>query len=644
MKHPLLEVENLSVSYQMENKRVQVVRDLSFSIDRGETLAIVGESGSGKTATALSIIGLLPDNGKIDKGKIYFDGKQLAGQTEKEWVEIRGKKIAMIMQDPMSALNPVLTIGRQMEEVFLLRRKEKVNKKRIRQECLSLLGLVGVTEPELRLNQYPHELSGGILQRITIAIALAGKPDLLIADEPTTALDGIIKKQILSLLADLQKQLNLSILLITHDLAETATLADKVLVLYAGKAVEYGKADLVLKEPQHPYTKSLLKAVPTMDLDKNIPLFALKGQPPKPGHLPPGCAFHPRCPIAEEKCKKDDALNGLKEPGPYGRYVSCIRPKEERKKLLSAIKLKPERSSKITNIFSGENGAPILEIHDLKKHFKAGNFLSRKVIKAVDGISFTVNSGQITAIVGESGSGKSTLWKTIVGLHQATGGEVYYLGKKLKTMKDKRAFYQQVGFVFQNASASFNPRMTVGESILEPLRAAKWNPKERNGRLERLFELVGLPMEKRNAYPNELSGGQQQRAAIARALSVNPKIMILDEPVSSLDVSIQAQIINLLKELQEKLQISMLFISHDLPLVRYFADQVLVMHHGKLVERAKCEELFAHPTHPYSEKLIRAFLPSEEKNKTVHLLCHSSHSEMSGKSLQNRERTLPSKV
>lgn len=628
MKQPLLQVEDLSISYQVDNRKIQVVRNIHFSINKGETLAIVGESGSGKTATALSLMGLLPENGQVDNGKIYFKGKQLIGQSEKDWQNIRGEQIAMVFQDPMSALNPVLTIGKQLEEVILLRKKHRPPKNEIRQECISLLNQVGVTEPSLRLKQYPHQLSGGIRQRVMIAIALASKPKLLIADEPTTALDSTIKKQILALLAELKNKLNLSILLITHDLVETVTLADKVMVMYAGKAVELGEAKSVLERPQHPYTTALLQAIPRMKDTRKRRLMTIEGQPPSPHQLPTGCAFHPRCPFANETCKQSEPFSTSIDGRSH--FSSCWLSSEEQEKLAYFQESKDLENSIEEKTPITISDEPVLEIENIKMHFHVGNVFSRKIIKAVDGVSLTIENGEITAIVGESGSGKSTLWQTIVGLNKPTGGTVRFLGKPVSNRKAKQSLYRQVGFVFQNSNASLNPRMTIGESILEPLRVVNWKASDRKRRLMELLELVGLPIETSKVLPHQLSGGQRQRVAIARALAANPKLLVLDEPVSSLDVSIQAQIINLLKELQEKLHISMLFISHDLALVKYFANKVIVLYGGKIVEEASCDELFQNPQHPYSQMLIESSSPSlDQSNKPFEempslLDCHES--------------------
>lgn len=610
LKKPLLQVENLSISYKVEQKIIKAVRNLDFTMNRGETLAIVGESGSGKTATALSLIGLLPENGRVDNGNIYFNGRRLHGQSEKAWQKVRGQKIAMIFQDPMSALNPVLTIGKQMEEVIYLRKGKKQAKATVREECISLLQQVGVTEPHLRLKQYPHQLSGGIRQRVMIAIALASKPDLLIADEPTTALDPIIKKQILQLLAKLQKEWKFSILLITHDLSETAMIAHKVMVMYAGQSVEFGNAKQVLQHPKHPYTESLLLGIPTMKTTKNQKLRTIEGQPPNPENLPAGCSFHPRCPWVTEACKGKEFETMMVGPG----KIRCLYSKEERdsrkgifEEKASCMESRPDR-----------NGMdPILQVKNLSRHFSVGPLLSRKKLKAVDGIDLSVERGEIVAIVGESGSGKTTLWQTIVGIYPPTSGEIYFSGNPIKSRKDYHSFYTKVGFVFQHSMDSLNPRMTIGDSIMEPLKVAKWSKEKQIERLAELLEYVGLPFEKSFVLPHQLSGGQRQRVAIARALALNPELMILDEPVSSLDVSIQAQIINLLKELQEKLHMSMLFISHDLALVKYFAHRVYVMYGGKVVEEASCDELFENPQALYSKQLIAATTPSLSMNENT---------------------------
>jgi peptide/nickel transport system ATP-binding protein len=608
MNYPLLQVENLTISYQSANVKLPAVRELVFSLEKGETLAIVGESGSGKTATALSVIGLLPENGRVESGSILFDGNDLIRKAETDWEKIRGKQISMVFQDPMSALNPVLTVGRQLEETIYLRKEKGITKAAVREECIDLLTQVGVTEPSLRLKQYPHQLSGGIRQRVMIAIALASKPQLLIADEPTTALDSTIKKQILELLGHLKRKMNLSILLITHDLAETVTLADKVMVMYAGKVVECGLAEDILESPEHPYTQALLEAFPRMEDAKKLRLSALEGQPPNALNLPTGCSFHPRCVFAKDVCKKDEPPFKLFNENSH--KTSCWLTSEDKRKLKRFIpSLGKKLGSAEKKISTKEDLQPILEVRNLQKHFQIGGFLSRKKLKAVDGVDFTVERGEITAIVGESGCGKSTLWQTTVGIYKPTAGTVKFLGKTLSKKKEHELFHQQTGFVFQSPYSSLNPRMCVGESILEPLRVAGWKPVEAKKRVLELLELVGIPYEKYDDFPHQMSGGQRQRVAIARALVVNPKLVILDEPVSSLDVSIQAQIINLLKELQEKLELSMLFISHDLPLVKYIADKVIVMYCGKIIEAASCEEIFQNPKHPYTKALIAAATP-----------------------------------
>ncbi len=620
MSNPLLQVENLSISYQTANGQLPAVRGVEFTIEQGETLAIVGESGSGKTATALAVIGLLPENGRIDNGRIVFNENQLNGMPEKNWDKIRGSQVSMVFQDPMSALNPVIPIGRQLEEVIYLRKEKGLTKAAVREECISLLKQVGVTEPVMRLKQYPHQLSGGIRQRVMIAIALASKPQLLIADEPTTALDSTIKKQILALLSDLKEKMNLSILLITHDLAETVTLADKVMVMYAGKVIENGSAHEILEHPEHPYTQALLQAFPRMEDSKEQRLFSLQGQPPNALQLPTGCPFHPRCVFVKDECKKTEPSFTCRDEGGTGglesceghgsRKVSCWLSSEEKKKP-SALNGKNRGAGQgvAKNCAEKEQRQPILEVRNLQKYFQVGSFFSRKQLKAVDGVDFTVEKGEITAIVGESGCGKSTLWQTTVGIHKPTSGTVKFAGKTLSSKKEHELFHQQVGFVFQSPFSSLNPRLSVGESILEPLRVAGWKMNEAKIQVIELLALVGIPSEMYHAFPHQMSGGQRQRVAIARALAVNPKLVILDEPVSSLDVSIQAQIINLLKELQESLQLSMLFISHDLPLVRYIADKVVVMYCGKVVESASSEEIFRNPKHPYTKALIEAALP-----------------------------------
>ncbi|MFJ7733530.1 dipeptide ABC transporter ATP-binding protein [Lysinibacillus sp. NPDC097231] len=600
MEQSMLEVKNLTICYQNDKEQFDVVRNLSFSIPKGRTLSIVGESGSGKTVTALSISGLLPLNGQVRFGEILLNGESLLNKTESEWNHIRAKKISMVFQDPMTALNPVMTIYSQLAEAFVVSKNHHFSKKELEAICIDLLEKVGLNEAPIRLKQYPHELSGGMRQRVMIAIALASEPDLLIADEPTTALDSTVKKQILDLLIELKEKVKLTILLITHDLSETLRLADDILVMYAGKAVEYGSIENIINLPKHPYTQALLKAIPNIDANKDEKLFALEGQPPNLRCLPSGCSFHPRCKLANDRCRNVEPV--YKEYKEYNdRKVVCFMEDDRLDSLLNE-KIATKKLARLEIDLK----KPVFEAKHITKQFKYGNIFNKKAFNVVDNVSFQLYKGEVLAIVGESGAGKSTLWQTLFGIHKQTAGDIYFLNLPVKNKKHFYQMHGQVGFVFQNSYSSLNPKMPIEELLKEPLRINNWPAKDRNRRIEELLQLVGLPLELKKVYPHQMSGGQRQRVSIARAIANNPKLLVLDEPVSALDVSIQAQIINLLMELRQSLQISMIFISHDLALTRYIADRIVVMHQGKIVELGYCEEVINHPKQPYTKTLIDA--------------------------------------
>ncbi|MEK5427705.1 ABC transporter ATP-binding protein [Cytobacillus sp. FSL R7-0680] len=531
---PLLKIENLQVSFMSREKEFEAVKGVSFTVNKGETLGIVGESGSGKSVTARSIMRLLPSPPSLLKdGEIMFLGKDLVNASDQEMEAIRGKDISMIFQDPMTSLNPTMRIGQQLTET-MLKHTKGLGKTQAKAEAIELLRLVGIPKPEVRFAQYPHEFSGGMRQRAMIAIALACRPKLLIADEPTTALDVTIQAQILNLMKHMQEKFGTAIILITHDLGVVAGMCDRVVVMKDGEIVEKGTTEEIFEHATHPYTLRLLNALPK--------------------------------------------LHEKKKAKPAPRISEEINAKE-----------------------------PLLEVKALKQHFDLGK---GQVLKAVDDISFYIKPGETLGLVGESGSGKSTTGRAILRLNEPTAGEVLYQGIPVNqlTAKEMKMMRRHMQMIFQDPYASLNPRFKVIDIIGQALDIHKLvkNKQERRKRVEELLEMVGLEKEHAMRYPHEFSGGQRQRIGIARALAVEPKFIVCDEPLSALDVSIQAQIVKLLEDLQQKLGLTYLFIAHDLSMVKHISDRVAVMFGGKIVELAESEELYANPQHPYTKSLLAA--------------------------------------
>lgn len=559
---PLLHVKNLRVSFKGEDKQyIETVKGISFDIPANTTVALVGESGSGKSVTSLATMGLLPvGQSKIDdQSKIIFEGKDLLSLSRKEMRKICGKDIAMIFQEPMSSLNPVFTVGNQIAEVLCLHMG--LNRKQARQRVLELLKEVGIPSPEIKIDAYPNQLSGGQQQRVMIAMAIACEPKLLIADEPTTALDVTIQKQIIDLLESLRKRRQMSMLFITHDLALVGEIADKVIVMRHGEIREQGAAEQVLEQPKDVYTRALLYCRPQISQ--------------RPYRLPVTSDF---------MCQEDDILV---------------------EKSFDASEI-PQRKR-------GLNGDEqiILEVKDLKKSFYSRKGLfGKEEFQAVKGISFKLAKGKTLGLVGESGSGKTTVGLLLMRLHQASGGQAFIEGKDILSLTEKEfAKYQRkIQIIFQNPYASLNPRFTVGQILLEPMQIHNIgkDDAERKQIALGLLERVNLPEQAYYRYPHEFSGGQRQRIAIARCLTLKPEILICDESVSALDVSVQAQVLNLLQDLQDEFGLSYIFISHDLSVVKYISDQVMVMNHGEVVEIANSDELYAHPQHDYTKRLLQA--------------------------------------
>lgn len=559
---PLLHVKNLRVSFKGEDKQyIETVKGISFDIPENTTVALVGESGSGKSVTSLATMGLLPvGQSKIDEqSKIIFERKDLLSLSRTEMRKICGKDIAMIFQEPMSSLNPVFTVGNQIAEVLCLHMG--LSRKQARQRVLELLKEVGIPSPETKIDAYPNQLSGGQQQRVMIAMAIACEPKLLIADEPTTALDVTIQKQIIDLLESLRKRRQMSMLFITHDLALVGEIADKVIVMRHGEIREQGAAEEVLEQPKDVYTRALLYCRPQMS------------QRPY------------RLPVTSDFMRQED--NILVEQSFDASEI-------------------PERKR-------GLNGDEqiILEVKDLKKSFYSRKGLfGKEEFQAVKGVSFKLAKGKTLGLVGESGSGKTTVGLLLMRLHQASGGQAFIEGKDILSLTEKEfAKYQRkIQIIFQNPYASLNPRFTIGQILLEPMQihGIGKDDAERKQIALGLLDRVNLPEQAYYRYPHEFSGGQRQRIAIARCLTLKPEILICDESVSALDVSVQAQVLNLLQDLQDEFGLSYIFISHDLSVVKYISDQVMVMNHGEVVEIANSDELYAHPQHDYTKRLLQA--------------------------------------
>jgi len=609
----LLEVEDLKTWFDTPEGKVRAVDGIDFEIRRGETLALLGESGCGKSISALSIVNLVPSPaGKIAAGRVVLDGQDLGGLSEYALRKVRGRRIGMIFQEPQSALNPVLTIGAQVAEALPEGRSGKERRARV----IELLRSVGIADPERRLDEYPHQLSGGMKQRAMIAMALAPEPELLIADEPTTALDVTIQAQILELLRDLQRRTHMAMLLITHDLGVVAQMADRVAVMYAGQIVEVAPRSEFFAEPRHPYSVALFRSVPGRG-KRGAVLDVIAGTVPDLRAPFSGCRFAPRCPLVRAECH-ERAPRWLEE---RGRGVRChlFDTTISREGAASSSDV-AQRTNKVAQVPAGS----LLVVRDLKVHFPITRGVLQRVVgfvRAVDGVSLSIDAGRTLALVGESGCGKTTVGKGILQLVRSRAGSVVYEGQELTEMPavKLRALRRQCQIIFQDPYSSLNPRMLVGEILEEGMRAQGLGRRaEREQRIEDLLARVGLPVDARRRYPHEFSGGQRQRISIARALAVDPRLIVCDEPTSALDVSVQAQILNLLKELQGSLGLSYLFITHNMAVVEYLADEVAVMYLGRIVERGTVEEVFGAPRHPYTQALLSAVPRFEgETGRTV---------------------------
>ncbi len=600
---PLLSIEDLHVHFVTSRGVVRAVEGVSYQVRKGEIVAVVGESGCGKSVTSLSVMRLLAQPaGRVVAGRIMFEGRDLLTFGDEEMRAIRGRDIAMIFQEPMTSLNPVLSIGLQIMEPLTIHLGMSETQARAR--AVELMTMVGITDPERRLDQYPHQLSGGMRQRVMIAIGLACNPKLIIADEPTTALDVTIQAQILELMKDLVQRLGISLVIITHNLGIVARYADRVNVMYAARIVERGTADEVFLAPRHPYTIGLMRSVPRLDRPRGTRLETIEGLPPNLLKPPTGCRFAERCPYRIEICATEPPLAPVE-----GDHLSaCHRARE--------LPLATATSSAVAIAPAADPSTQptILEVENLAKHFKvsARGLLGgdTKTVKAVDGVSFTIARGETLGLVGESGCGKTTIGRVVLRLDDPTAGELRYDGKDLgrATGTEMQKLRRQIQVIFQDPFSSLNPRMSVGEIIGEPLSVYRLEPTAQRVK-ERVAELltqVGLFPYMAERYPHELSGGQRQRVGIARALALEPSFIVCDEPVSALDVSIQGQIINLLEDLQRRYGLTFLFIAHDLAVVRHISHRVAVMYLGRIMEVADRDALYAAPQHPYTQALLDA--------------------------------------
>ncbi len=614
-----LEVTDLSVTFATGAGEVRAVRGVSYALRRGEVLGIVGESGAGKSAAALAVMGLLAPAATVG-GSVKLGGTQLAGLGDEQLSAVRGRRISMIFQDPLSALTPVYTTGDQVAEALLVHNDMTADAAAAR--AVELLDAVGIPEAAKRAKAYPHELSGGMRQRVMIAMAIANDPDVILADEPTTALDVTIQAQVLEALRHAREATGAAIVLITHDLGVVAGFADSVAVMYAGRIVETGTVDDVFYRPRMPYTIGLLGAIPRIDAAGRRPLVPIEGSPPSLVDMAPGCPFAPRCPLAVKLCREVEPP--LAAVGRGGHRAACHRSDD-----IERDGLTPDRIFALPVIGEAplarvprEQREAVLEVDALVRHYPLykGAVFKRRVgtVRAVDGIGFDIREGETLALVGESGCGKTTTLLQILELAAADAGRVVVLGRDTGELDAgaRRALRRDVSVVFQDPMASLDPRMPAGDIIAEPLRTHD-HPKALVGeRVRELLALVGLDPADAARYPQQFSGGQRQRIGIARALALSPRLLLLDEPVSALDVSIQAGVVNLLEELRVRLGLSYLFVAHDLSVVRQTADRVAVMYLGRIVEIGQLETVYGAPAHPYTQALLSAIpLPDPRRER-----------------------------
>ncbi|MGW9113550.1 dipeptide ABC transporter ATP-binding protein [Microbacterium sp. NPDC055683] len=624
MTEPVLSVRDLAVSFPSEAGRVDAVRGVSFDLLPGRSLGIVGESGSGKSVTSLAIMGLLAETAHVT-GSVRFRGEELLEKNDRQMSAIRGNGLAMIFQDPLTSLTPVYTIGDQLIEA-LVTHDAGMSRRRAWDRAVELLSLVGISEPERRMKAFPHEFSGGMRQRVVIAIAMANNPKLIIADEPTTALDVTIQAQILDLIRTAQRETGAAVIMITHDMGVVANIADDVLVMYAGKPIEQAPALDLFDDTRMPYTIGLLGAIPRVDKRDKEPLVAIKGTPPLLIGLPDACPFADRCPVVLDACRaREPELVAV--TGSPDHRAACIRAEEIRHGRIAdrPVYPVPEIRPGALQLTPRAERETVLEVESLSKSFPVlKGILKRKVgeVRAIADISFDIKAGETLAIVGESGSGKTTTLLQIMDFAAPEDGDIRLLGTSVRDLRGgrrEREARRDIQIVFQDPMGALDPRMTVFDIIAEPLRTIGTSKERTHERVDELMGLVGLDPAHSDRFPQAFSGGQRQRIGIARALATEPRLVVLDEPVSALDVSIQAGVLNLLDELKTRLGISYLFVAHDLSVVRHLADRVAVMYRGAFVEFGEVDDVFDRPQHPYTRALLSAIPipdPKVERGRT----------------------------
>jgi peptide/nickel transport system ATP-binding protein len=637
---PLLDVAGLRTEIRTRSATVQAVRDVSFSIAPGETLGLVGESGCGKSMTGMSLMRLLPPGGQIVAGSVRLAGQELTTLSEGDIRRVRGNNVAMIFQDPMTSLNPTMTIGDQIAESARIHRG--LSQKDALRRAVEVLDLVGMPKPTERLKAYPHQLSGGLRQRVVIAMALVCEPQLLIADEPTTALDVTIQGQILTLLDRLKDELDMSMLLITHDLGVIAGRADRVMVMYAGEIVESSETGELFASMRHPYTQALFEAMPPLVTDRAKVLYSIPGMPPSLVSPLPGCSFAPRCRYARDECSDKPPLGGDDPAHPYACFFPVHGPNVAYGSVISETPAESDREAERTTsapaiVRSANSGAegepgdlqparePVLVLEHVVKEFPIlKGVLQRRVgsVQAVSDVSLEIGRGETFALVGESGCGKTTLGRLIVALERPDSGSIRFEGEEVSKLRgsDLRRKRQSFQIMFQDSYASLDPRARVATTLREPLVSQHLGSRpEQRARIHALLTDVGLPESAMTLYPHEFSGGQRQRIGLARALVLEPKLIVADEPVSALDVSIQSQVLNLMRKLQAERDLTYVLISHDLAVVRYLADRVAVMYLGKLAEIGTGEEIYDSPAHPYTAGLLKSIpVPDPVRERGKH--------------------------
>ncbi|MDG4760267.1 ABC transporter ATP-binding protein [Micromonospora sp. WMMD710] len=599
----ILSVRDLAVTFPSEQGPVEAVRGIDLDLIAGRTLALVGESGSGKSTVATSIMGLLPPGART-QGEVVLDGRNLLDLNDRQMSAVRGRRIGMVFQDPLSALTPIFSVGRQVADAVQVH--NKVSKRAAWERAVELLDLVGIPQPHLRARDFPHQFSGGMRQRVIIALAIANDPDVIIADEPTTALDVTVQAQILEVLEVAKSETGAGVLLITHDLGVVAGHADDVAVMYAGRIVERAPVEVLFATPAMPYTLGLLGSMPSPEATRRPSLVPIEGEPPSPAQRPTGCPFAPRCPLVRDDCRDKEPI--LAESGPR-HDVACLRAADVVGRQPEEVFPRVEEPS----IAPASAGEPILRLTGLARTFPVtkGAILRRQVgtLRAVSDVSFEIRAGETFCLVGESGSGKTTTLLEILRLRSPEAGIVEILGNDVASAlpaQQRRELRQAVQIVMQDPQGALDPRLPVFELLAEPLRAAGYTAQATRDRMVELLDLVGLPRSSLDRFPAAFSGGQRQRLTIARALATKPRLLVLDEPVSALDVSVQASVLNLLMRLKSELGLAYLVVAHDLAVVRHVADRIAVMYLGHIVEIGNADDLFAEPRHPYTQALISA--------------------------------------